>query len=65
MEDPDGRVSGKGVEQLRKAGIEVVLGPGKEETKVDLEAHIKLSETGLPFVTAKFAMSLDLSLIHI
>ena len=59
VEDPDGRVSGKGVEQLRKAGIEVLLGTGKEETKVDLEAHIKLSETGLPFVTAKFAMSLD------
>jgi len=59
VEDPDGRVSGKGIEQLRKAGIDVILGLGKEETEIDLEAHIKLSKTGLPFVTAKFAMSLD------
>ena len=59
VEDPDGRVSGKSIEQLRKAGIDVILGLGKEETEIDLEAHIKLSKTGLPFVTAKFAMSLD------
>jgi len=59
VEDPDDRVSGKGIEQLRKAGIDVILGIGKEETETDLEAHIKLSKTGLPFVTAKFAMSLD------
>ena len=59
VEDPDDRVSGKGIEQLQKAGIDVILGLGKEETEIDLEAHIKLSETGLPFVTAKFAMSLD------
>ncbi|MDC0035132.1 bifunctional diaminohydroxyphosphoribosylaminopyrimidine deaminase/5-amino-6-(5-phosphoribosylamino)uracil reductase RibD [Chloroflexi bacterium] len=59
VEDPDNRVSGKGIDQLRKAGIEVVLGIGKEETELDLEAHIKLATTGLPLVTAKFAMSLD------
>lgn len=59
VEDPDDRVSGQGIQRLRKAGIEVVLGIGKEETELDLEAHIKLSTTGLPFVTAKFAMSLD------
>ncbi|MBS20903.1 MAG: riboflavin biosynthesis protein RibD [Chloroflexi bacterium] len=59
IEDPDSRVAGRGVEQLRKAGIDVILGLEKEEIEVDLEAHIKLSKTGLPFVTAKFAMSLD------
>ena len=59
IKDPDIRVSGKGIDRLQKAGIEVVLGVGKKEAEVDLEAHIKLSKTGIPLITAKFAVSLD------
>ena len=59
IKDPDNRVSGKGIDRLQKAGIEVVLGHREKEAEVDLEAHIKLSETGVPLITAKFAVSLD------
>ena len=59
IKDPDKRVWGKGIGRLQEAGIEVVLGIGEKAAEVDLEAHIKLSKTGSPLITAKFAVSLD------
>jgi diaminohydroxyphosphoribosylaminopyrimidine deaminase/5-amino-6-(5-phosphoribosylamino)uracil reductase len=57
--DPSPDVSGRGVEQLRGAGIEVVLGDGKAEARILHEAYLKHRRTGLPFVIAKFAATLD------
>jgi diaminohydroxyphosphoribosylaminopyrimidine deaminase/5-amino-6-(5-phosphoribosylamino)uracil reductase len=57
--DPDARVSGKGRQALVSAGIRVVAGEGESEARRINEAYIKHRSTGLPFVIAKFAASLD------
>ncbi len=57
--DPDVRVSGRGVERLRRAGIDVQVGvPGIDAEGVD-EAYFHHRRTGLPFVTVKVAGTLD------
>lgn len=57
--DPNPQVNGKGIKQLREAGIEVVMGDHEDKAKEINEGYIKYITTGLPFVIAKFAMSLD------
>lgn len=57
--DPNPDVSGRGVEQLRAAGIDVTLGDGEAEGTRLLEAYLTWRRTGLPFVIAKFAATLD------
>jgi diaminohydroxyphosphoribosylaminopyrimidine deaminase/5-amino-6-(5-phosphoribosylamino)uracil reductase len=57
--DPNPLVSGKGVKQLREAGIEVAVGEYEEKAREINEGYIKFITTGFPFVIAKFAMSLD------
>jgi diaminohydroxyphosphoribosylaminopyrimidine deaminase/5-amino-6-(5-phosphoribosylamino)uracil reductase len=59
MLDPDPRVSGKGEEDLRKHGISTFVGDHMEDARAINEAYIKYITTRIPFVTAKFAMSLD------
>jgi diaminohydroxyphosphoribosylaminopyrimidine deaminase/5-amino-6-(5-phosphoribosylamino)uracil reductase len=59
IDDPDERVSGRGGELLRDAGIEVERGDCAEEATKQLESHIKHRRTGLPFVTVKYVASLD------
>jgi len=59
MLDPNPFVSGKGKEQLERQGIKVYVGEREEEARQINEAYIKFITTGLPFVTAKFAVSLD------
>jgi diaminohydroxyphosphoribosylaminopyrimidine deaminase / 5-amino-6-(5-phosphoribosylamino)uracil reductase len=59
MEDPNPKVSGKGVEELRNAGISVVQGILREEAKKLNEYYIKHITTGMPFVVLKVAMTLD------
>ena len=57
--DPNPRVNGAGHARLRDAGIVVRVGEGAEEAAEIIEAYAKHVVTGLPFVTAKFAVSLD------
>jgi diaminohydroxyphosphoribosylaminopyrimidine deaminase/5-amino-6-(5-phosphoribosylamino)uracil reductase len=57
--DPNPKVSGQGIEQIRKAGIEVIVGEYEEKARVINEGYIKFITTGFPFIIAKYAMSLD------
>ena len=57
--DPNPRVSGRGCAELQAAGIEVVVGEEAEYVRELYEGFAKHVNTGIPFVTAKFAMSLD------
>jgi diaminohydroxyphosphoribosylaminopyrimidine deaminase / 5-amino-6-(5-phosphoribosylamino)uracil reductase len=59
MEDPNPLVNGKGVEALRKAGIEVKVGIRSEEAARLNEAFITYMEKKRPFFIAKAALSLD------
>jgi len=56
--DPDGKGRGGHV-ALEAAGIRVVAGEGEDEARRINEAFFKHRTTGLPFVIAKFAASLD------
>ena len=57
--DPNPLVEGKGKAELETAGIKTFLGEQEEEARLLNECYIKYITTGLPFVTLKFAMSLD------
>jgi diaminohydroxyphosphoribosylaminopyrimidine deaminase/5-amino-6-(5-phosphoribosylamino)uracil reductase len=57
--DPDANVAGGGQAKLEATGIRVLVGEGKAEARRINEAYLKHRESGLPFVTAKFACSLD------
>ena len=57
--DPNPAVSGGGVERLESDGIPTHLGAESAAVRRQLEAWLKLVTTGRPFITAKFAMSLD------
>jgi diaminohydroxyphosphoribosylaminopyrimidine deaminase/5-amino-6-(5-phosphoribosylamino)uracil reductase len=57
--DPDRRVDGRGIAQLRQAGVEVELGLMRAEAEA-LNAGFMLKErAGRPLVTLKLATSLD------
>lgn len=57
--DSDPRVSGRGLEMLRKAGIEVVQGVLEDEARTDLAGFFLRIEEGRPWVTLKLASSFD------
>ena len=57
--DPNASVAGGGIARLEEAGITTSLGEGEAEARKLMEAYLHHCTTGLPFVTAKFAMSLD------
>lgn len=59
MADPNPKVAGGGIRQLKEAGIEVTLGVLEDEARQLNEVFIKYITTGRPFVTAKAAVSLD------
>ena len=59
MLDPNPLVNGKGVEALRKAGIDVKVGLLEEDAKRLNESFIISMEKKRPFITMKAAVSLD------
>lgn len=59
MVDPDPRVSGKGIERLRQAGIEVIVGVEERDCLRLNEAFIHRIRHHYPFGILKYAMTLD------
>ncbi len=57
--DPNPLVAGKGQAELETAGIKTYLGEQEKEALLINESYIKYITTGMPFITIKFAMSLD------
>lgn len=57
--DPAPWVSGRGIEQLREQGVEVVLGVREEQARQLNEPFIKRVTTALPWTIAKWAQTLD------
>ncbi|MEP2978018.1 MAG: bifunctional diaminohydroxyphosphoribosylaminopyrimidine deaminase/5-amino-6-(5-phosphoribosylamino)uracil reductase RibD [Lentilitoribacter sp.] len=57
--DPDDRVSGRGFEKLRVAGIEVVENLLSQEAEYGLAGYLMRKRHARPFVTLKMAMSKD------
>jgi diaminohydroxyphosphoribosylaminopyrimidine deaminase/5-amino-6-(5-phosphoribosylamino)uracil reductase len=59
MVDPDPRVSGRGVEQLRDAGVDVEVGVLAPDIENLLAPYLKHRRTGRPWVVLKLAATLD------
>ncbi|MFP4135832.1 MAG: bifunctional diaminohydroxyphosphoribosylaminopyrimidine deaminase/5-amino-6-(5-phosphoribosylamino)uracil reductase RibD [Candidatus Acetothermia bacterium] len=59
IEDPNPEVSGKGIEKMRRSGIEVALGLMEEQARSVNEIFLHYVRTGRPFVLLKLAMTLD------
>ncbi len=55
----DPHVGGPGIQRLRAAGIDVEVGDGAEAITDLLRPYLKWRQVGLPYVIAKFAVSLD------
>jgi diaminohydroxyphosphoribosylaminopyrimidine deaminase / 5-amino-6-(5-phosphoribosylamino)uracil reductase len=59
LKDPDPRTAGKGIARLRRAGIEVKLGLGREAAKRSLSGWLTRLTLGRPRITLKLALSID------
>ena len=59
MRDPFARVAGGGFAQLAEAGVTVEVGLDGAEARRLNAPYLKRLATGLPYVTAKWAMTLD------
>jgi len=59
FQDPDAKVNGRGLRRLAEAGVETHIGVAADAARRLNEAYVKHRTTGFPFVTAKWAMSLD------
>jgi diaminohydroxyphosphoribosylaminopyrimidine deaminase/5-amino-6-(5-phosphoribosylamino)uracil reductase len=59
LKDPDLRTSGKGINRLRRAGIEVTLGLCREAAKRSLAGWLTRLRLGRPRITLKLALSID------
>ncbi len=57
--DPDLRVRGKGMHQLRQAGIKVIQGICEKEIQSSLAPYLYQRQTGLPYTVLKAAVSID------
>jgi diaminohydroxyphosphoribosylaminopyrimidine deaminase/5-amino-6-(5-phosphoribosylamino)uracil reductase len=59
MRDPNPEVVGRGLRQLRRAGVNLTAGVGEEEAQRLNECFAWWIRTGRPLVTLKVAMTLD------
>lgn len=59
VEDLNPKHAGRGLDVLRRAGVEVVCGPGAAAAKALVAPFEKRITTGLPYVTLKLATTLD------
>ena len=59
IDDPDPRVSGRGADMLRAAGVRVTSGVLADQAHADHAGFLKRVRAGLPFITLKIASSLD------
>jgi diaminohydroxyphosphoribosylaminopyrimidine deaminase/5-amino-6-(5-phosphoribosylamino)uracil reductase len=59
LQDPDPRTNGRGLERLRSAGIDAVVGIGAADAERSLAGYLKRTREGRPLITLKLAMSLD------
>ena len=59
LSDPDPSVDGRGLDSLRKAGIEVTVGVAESEVADQLAAYVTHRRTGRPFVVLKLAATMD------
>jgi diaminohydroxyphosphoribosylaminopyrimidine deaminase/5-amino-6-(5-phosphoribosylamino)uracil reductase len=59
LKDPDPRTAGKGINRLRRAGIEVSQGAGREAAKRSLAGWLTRLKLGRPRITLKLALSID------
>jgi len=57
--DPNPQVAGKGIERMKKAGIEVEVGMLQEEARDLNKVFFYNIQSGLPYVTLKSAASID------
>lgn len=57
--DPNPKVNGKSIAMLRNHGFLVTEGVLREECQNINETYFKYIQTGIPFVTVKFAQTLD------
>jgi len=59
VQDPSPHAAGKGMAELRSAGIEVAVGLGAVEATRDLAPFLVRTVLGRPYVIAKWAQSID------
>ncbi len=57
--DPFPEVAGRGIAALKAAGVDVVSGVLEAESRQVNRAYFKRTTTGLPWVSVKYAMTLD------
>jgi diaminohydroxyphosphoribosylaminopyrimidine deaminase/5-amino-6-(5-phosphoribosylamino)uracil reductase len=57
--DPSKHANGRGIRQLRKAGIKVDIGTCEGEARILNAPFMKFASTGKPWVTLKWAQTID------
>lgn len=59
LRDPDPRTTGRGIQRLRRAGIDVKLGTGRTAAAQSMSGWLARMKLGRPRITLKLALSID------